>query len=146
MWVYILNIKKLFECKMVALVSQLYFLAVKAINCFQHLQEHSRSYHCMTDLWIIYWFIFRLNINRDTHFPYVTSRFTREFVTGNAELQNYFDHGTNGIKTKISWKWEFVKNPCLFPNGWLFFDTMQRIFTSVKIIFFDICSDIYFKC
>lgn len=68
MWVRILNIVKPFERKMVALVSQLYFLAVKAINCCQHLQEHSRSYHCMKDLWITYWFKFRLNINRDTIF------------------------------------------------------------------------------
>lgn len=72
------------------------------------------------------------------------SRFTREFVSGNAELQNYFDHGTNG--KKANWKWEFAKNPCLFPDNWLFLDNMERIFTSVEIIFFDIYSNTCFKC
>lgn len=32
MWVYTLSILKPFECRMDALVSQLYFLAIKAIN------------------------------------------------------------------------------------------------------------------
>lgn len=48
------------------------------------------------------------------------SRFIREFVTGNAELQNYFDGGTNGIKASVSRKGEFVKKSLSF-SRWLVF-------------------------
>lgn len=80
-----LNILKQYECKMVALE----FLKIIFFRLGQLTIVNISKY------------LYSLNAGRiciGRTFSYIMSRFSYEFVTGNAELQNNFLHSTNGIK------------------------------------------------